>query len=384
MEADRNTPRALVLHRHELRDVCEALERLGVDAEQRSTVERPGPDAGPWQLVVSTPQRLLELHATSPMAPSTTLIAVCDGFSRTLSARLTQAGVDFVLRRPVHPAALRLLLLHALYRGPEKRRARRVSVGAPVRVRLGWRSRPGMLLELSTGGCRVQMDGPVAAEARIGLRLPRELTGKRPLRLRGRVIRADRSTRGDAEAGHEIAVVFDVLSEPAYQTLAELVQRHDRGPAEWKGAPPRELAPAEPGEDAAVPARQRDPEAPERRRSRRLRYAKPVLVKREGASRVLMGRDLSSGGMRVVRDPNLRLGDQLKLAIYGQDGIPPLMLQATVAREDGPFLVLLFENPGDAALEQLNRVMTSLPLSGHGEGGRPTPLVVSEVVETQG
>ena len=383
MEPDPKSPRALVLHQHELCDVCEALERLGVDYEQRPTAVYPGADSGPCQLVVSTPQRLMELQAASPMAHSATLIAVCEGFSRTLSARLTQAGVDFVLRRPVHPAALRLLLLHALYRGPEKRSSRRVSVGAPVGVRLGWRSHPGMLLELSTGGCRLQVDQQAAPLARVGLRLPRELTGKRPLRLRGRVVRTDRLAN-DAEAIHEIAVVFDVLSEPAYQMVSELVRRHDRGPAEWKGVPRPEHEPAAPSEDSVVSSRQRDPRAPERRRSRRLRYAKPVLVKGEGASRVLMGRDLSAGGMRVVRDPHLQLGDQLKLALYGQDGIPPLMLQATVAREDGPFLVLLFEDPGDAALEQLNRVMTSLPLSGAGEGGKPTPLVVSEVVEKRG
>ena len=46
-----------------------------------------------------------------------------------------------MVRRPFHPAALRALVVHSLYRGPEKRRSPRVNVGAPVRVKLGWRHR---------------------------------------------------------------------------------------------------------------------------------------------------------------------------------------------------------------------------------------------------
>jgi hypothetical protein len=84
--------------------------------------------------------------------------------------------------------------------------------------------------------------------------------------------------------------------------------------------------------------------------------------------------------MRVVRDPELRVGAVLRLALYGQDGIPPLMLRATVAREDGPSLMLRFDDPGDAGLEQLHRIMSSLPFSGADESGNPMPFVISEIL----
>jgi len=85
--------------------------------------------------------------------------------------------------------------------------------------------------------------------------------------------------------------------------------------------------------------------------------------------------------MRVLRDPNLDPGDRLKLALYGQDGIPPLMLHAEVAREDGPDLVLRFDDPGDAGREQLQCIVTALPVSAGDEAGESTPLAVSEIVE---
>jgi len=375
-------PRILVLHRRELHDVCRMLDELGAAYEERPGVVRPAADAEPWRLVLATPQRVLELRA-SHVGETASVVAVCDGFSKTLAAKLAQARVDYILRRPVHPGALRLLLLHVLYRGPEKRRFRRVSVGAPVQVRLGWRQRPAMLLELSTTGCRVQVDRLASADARISLTLPTELTGlRRPLRLRGRVVRATAATDETEAQASEVAARFDDLGKGAFETVAALVREYGQGPASWKDAPRPEAPEPEPEDEAGeVMLPSRDPEEPDRRRSPRLRYAKPVLVKGDGASRVLMGRDLSTGGMRVMRDANLEVGDELKIALYGEDGIPPLMLQAQVAREDGPFLVLRFGELGDGGLDQLQRLMTSLPLSGTDDAGEATPMVVSEIVE---
>jgi len=375
--------RVLVLHRGELRDVCALLLELGVVYEERPNTVQAGSDGDAWRLVIATPQRVLELRA-SRIGDSASVLAVCDGFSRTLAAKLTQARVHFVLRRPAHPAALRLLLLHALYHGPEKRRYRRVSIGAPVRLRLGWRRRPAMLLELSASGCRVQAARAARPGARVSIDLPASRTTRgRTLRVRGRVVRSGAALTDDTGGAHEIAVQFEPLGKAATDAVAALVREHGRGPASWKDAPAR-TAPGPAPDDEGEPASRlapRDRAAPERRRSPRLRYAKPVLVKGDGASRVLMGRDLSTGGMRVMRDPNLAAGERLKLALYGEEGIPPVMLQAEVAREDGPFLVLRFEDPGDAGLEPLRRIMSSLPLSGSDETGHTTPLVVSEIVE---
>lgn len=374
--------RVLVLHRQELADVCNQLDDLGIPYEERAHAPSSASDGGPWRVVVATPQRVLELRSSRGVADGASHIAVCDGFSRTLSKRLTQARVDFLLRRPVHPGALRLLLLHAWYRGPEKRRVPRVSIGAPVRVRarLGF-ARDAMLLELSATGCRLQLDQLVKTDARLSLTLPAELTGGRAVKLKGRVARSAAAAVEDATRGHEVAVQFEALSRGAMSEVKKLVAQHGTGPAPWKDAP-RTAAPERPrSEPEANETTQpgRDAEN-DRRQSPRRRYAKPVLVKGDGSSRILMGQDLSSGGMRVMRDESLEVGAELKLALYGEDGVPPLMLNATVAREDGAFLVLIFADLGEEGREQIARFMSRSPVTA-AEDGDGTAIVVSEIVE---
>ena len=48
-----------------------------------------------------------------------------------------------------------------------------------------------------------------------------------------------------------------------------------------------------------------------------------VLAAGGGGARILIGRDLSSGGMRVAPCANLSVGDALKLVIYGPPGALP-------------------------------------------------------------
>jgi len=367
-----------VLHRGELRDVCRMLDDLEVAYEERHSVVGPGHDEG--TLIVATPQRVLEL--SDECRGAATVVAVCEGFSRTLAARLDHAEVDFVLRRPVHPTALRLLLLHALYRGPEKRRTRRVTVGATVRVRigpLGWRRRTATLLEISSTGARIGVDVRPRPDARVSLLLPPALSGGRAVRLRARVARVEPGAPGAPP--HAAGLRFERLDRAGEAAVARILDQLGRGPAPWKDAPPSERPRWEPLEEA--PERRTKPrdDPPDRRGSPRLRYARPVLVKGDGASRVLMGRDLSAGGMRVVRDPRLAVGDELKIALYGEPGIPPLMLQAEVAREDGPFLMLRFRETDEGGDAWLERLLGTLPVSGADESGHSTPMVVSEILE---
>ena len=68
-----------------------------------------------------------------------------------------------------------------------------------------------------------------------------------------------------------------------------------------------------------------------------------------------MGRDLSSGGMRVAPNADLIVGDVLKLVIYGPAGRPPLVLRAVVFRDDGSDgCVLRFENLAPATVAELD------------------------------
>jgi hypothetical protein len=121
---------SLLIHDGELADACALMTGLGLEFTERRGGATSEDEAFPWDLVVSTPKRLLEFGVGSQDTPPTR-VAILDKDSRTLRSMLQRAGINLIVRRPVHPAALRLLLLHALYRGPPLGDPRR-----PLRERL--------------------------------------------------------------------------------------------------------------------------------------------------------------------------------------------------------------------------------------------------------
>jgi hypothetical protein len=122
----------------------------------------------------------------------------------------------------------------------------------------------------------------------------------------------------------------------------------------------------------------------ERRRAPRHAYSRPVLAAAGGAARILIGRDLSSGGMRVAPCANLSVGDALKLVIYGPAGRPPLVIRAVVLRDDADDgCVLHFENVVPKIAAELSEWMRLLPSFSSSTRGEVAALnsIVSEVVE---
>ncbi len=113
---------ALLVHRGELDDVAAALEALGAEVRAVASPTNARAVLGRARGVVGTPQPMLELLEAGGTGEATSIV-VCEGLSRTLAARLDQSKIDYVLTRPVHPAALSLLLQHVFYRGPERRHA---------------------------------------------------------------------------------------------------------------------------------------------------------------------------------------------------------------------------------------------------------------------
>ena len=73
----------------------------------------------------------------------------------------------------------------------------------------------------------------------------------------------------------------------------------------------------------------------ERRVQPRATYELTVPAFGKRALRVLVGRDLSVGGMRIERLPALEVGDRLHLAIYGAPDEAPFLVWGTVVRDDG-------------------------------------------------
>jgi hypothetical protein len=414
MEYREPTPSILLLHDGELADLAAVIEPLGgIDRCGNPTdLDR----ARAWDVILASADRMLELHEhlsdTSAMR-----IAVLDGDSKTLRKMLYRVDTDLLVRQPVHPAALKLLILHALYRGPEKRRATRVSMGAPIRFRSGLRRRPAILAELSTRGCRMMVDSGchrAVPDRLVTIVLPPEITNdKRSLSLRGHVMRVS-SEEADTDV---IAVLFELLRGAARKRLESIVSAHSHGPAVLDEAAAlalhslpvisddAESSPvisenAEPvptisedGEPLPIIPGDADPQSPdlgdpadeapsERRIQDRHTITRRIIALGDEAARVLIGRDLSAGGMRIDSTPGLAMGDRLKVAVHVRPNGQPLVVSAEIVRDDGPEgMALRFVDLSPAAHTYLEEIVGALPSIIESNGSRDgAGVVVSELV----
>ncbi|MEB2343586.1 MAG: PilZ domain-containing protein [Deltaproteobacteria bacterium] len=406
MAIDVSSRNVLLLHDGELAEVRALVEAVGARAIEAR--EPPG-DEVEIAVVLATARHLRDVHRAGSGA-RVVRIAVLDHDARTLRALCRRAGVDLVLRRPVHPVAVRLLLLHALYRGPD-RRARRVPVGVPVRFRVTLRSHPALLADLSTRGCQLVGCQPLAPGRRVTVYLPDPVTPSRSFTVAGRVVRAVR----DGDPG--FAVEFQGVSERVRERLRESVGAYSDGPAAcdsrevaaaWRrfAPPPTPVDPPEdePGISSVAPAGWPVPDAAlagsagagsapaapapagadERRREPRRTYeGRRVVALDDEAARVLVGHDLSPGGMRVAPNPALFVGQRLRVALYGSPGETPLVLDVEVARDDGERgLVLGFGAVADATHRHLAKLLDALPILDTGRPSAPG-LVVSEILDAE-
>jgi hypothetical protein len=116
----------------------------------------------------------------------------------------------------------------------------------------------------------------------------------------------------------------------------------------------------------------------ERRRASRHRYpGRRVVALGDQAARVLIGRDLSTGGMRVDRAPHLEPGQTLQLAIHVSAGETPLVVNAEIVRDDGERgFALRFCDLSSSAERYLTKMVGALPVLEDGQG-----LVVSEIID---
>jgi hypothetical protein len=434
----------LVLDDGELDDLIGLLNEIGIEFAHLRGAAIPAQIAPPERVIVTTPRRAMLTKDWPRSAPYR--IAVVTEDSNTLRAMLRRVGFDLLLRRPIHPVALRLVMLRALYAGEEKRREERVTVGVEVQFRSGFWKKKALLADLSQRGCRVLAEQPLAAGTRISLPLPKEISAT-GLTLPCKVVRV--GAKPEADGRYEMGLAFENLAKdklaevrallkqlseaagmeearvlglktpqrvggaaaattkapvaaapaavpasaaPATDPAASGKPAAKEGPRKLPGLAPQQRpkviavppkghdAPPAPAVESAAPAPSSD--AAERRKQPRAAFAQRVARLDDEADSVLLGRDLSIGGMRIEYHENLQIGDLLELAIYASPREEPVVVKARVAHDAGDGLGLAFEGLSESAGARIEAMVARLPSVESLQGGETAAVgsVVSRVL----
>jgi len=468
-----NTRAVLIQQSDELSEFAELLNEFGVSIDVRRGPLPTADDLAGASIVVVPGGRLTE-SGTPNLAFWPRTIAVLDNASKTLVSHLNRLGVAMVIRRPLHPRTLRLLLLHEIYRGPERRKRKRILIGHPIRVGSGLFPQRATLLELSPTGARLDLPNAPEIGSTLRLLLGKDLTLDKSLKLKVRVKRCIRPAGGQERSGSEVGVVLLDRKRHA-NAIQGILDRFSTGPAAWNGklaAPetprpstpqpaqeslaskestptpsarklPPSFSPASPApaslppvapvhaapaptpvhlastpapvteheiefEDASELAVEETPidEAPERdlahesdaaatdaesserRSDPRVPYDQRVVALGEEAARILVGRDLSQGGMRIAANDAVEIGDVLRVALHSGTASEPLVVIARAHRNDTcdgyAEMVLTFENLSDGQQILLEKIIASsdpIPASGEDGEGRDGAVVFGEMLE---
>jgi hypothetical protein len=357
--------RVLVIDDGELSRIRGFLDGFGIDLEHLSGKVIQEDLDGCYDLVIATVKQTLSFEGAVDFAAlpgKPVWIAVHAQDFLPLRVRLQRMGVQYLVQSSVGSEALRLLLVHCLYQGPERREGMRLPVGMPVACRSqageGFRAD---LLDLTRDGCRLLADCVCGLDTSIAVDLPAKLAGGAKLELSGRVSRVEphpgtprtRVTLEFCDLGVESAELLDAIlqgkiigtvvtrlgadlsEETASTTIPASKQERLSADSESQSQSQSEsqLELALPLESES--AQEVAPEYPHKRTNLRTPYMRKVTALHAGSQSVILGRDLSIAGMRAEHIPDLAVGTELELAIYGGAGAEPVLVKAVVARDDG-------------------------------------------------
>ena len=359
-----SAPAVVLVDDGELEAVRLLLEDIGADFTRVSGVPSDTPLTQPSHLLIATARAAGSRRLNRTLAPQlqrATWIAFVVGESRTQRATLQKAGFDFLIREPVHPAALRVLLQRALFRGSDSRRVPRVAFGYPVRYRTGLWSRTGTLVDLSPRGCRLLARSQLKEKTAVRIEIPKELAGGKPLVLPGHAVRVTPAER-EGGLGDEwaVGIKFGALGKRAVVRLGEVLADRVIGPAALNVAVPFTPVESRPVEATPSP---RGVAPPRRKRSSpRVRYEKAVTALAGAETQMILCLDLSVGGMKIERVEGLAVGSKLNLAIQLHPPREPVLVEATVVRDDGDNgLALSFDWLSGESRGQIERLLATLP-----------------------
>jgi c-di-GMP-binding flagellar brake protein YcgR len=373
----------------ELDAVAALLESQGRPFQRLRGAQIPAEIAPPSDLLIVTPRRVERVRRGSPeeAAPGLPLrIIAVDEDSPAMRRRLRRTGLHLLVRLPADDEIWRLLIARAVYHGDERREDLRVTVGSPVAVTDSVTRRSAdptltTLIDLSNRGCRLHtteifsVGDPLAFTLSPSDEEPMADGG--PLMLRGRV----RRIVPEAETGGQmIAMTFDTdLPQTSRTRLTSLINRWASGPHSFTGPDRRDAPTIPPCQLPSIPDLMLDDETDppvrgrgdlpieldterERRVETRGQFESSVLAESPGGPVVLIGRDLSAGGMRVEAIGELRLADRFRLALHGPEPTEPLIVHAEVVRDDGrEGFALAFRDVDAHAARQIEKLVACLP-----------------------
>lgn len=358
----------------ELDRVRVILERLGADF---ALCRRPASLSDVPQardLLITSGRRARELgrrETPEDGAPDPLWLCVHGQDFDELRQELRELGVHYLVHSAVDQETLRLLVAMLLHDRDERRARVRLPLGGEAHVRVGRKTLPAKLLELSSSSARLRVSAPLEAGDWISLDLPDELRGTALDALSGHVTRSERETGPKGGAAWSVAVDLDPLAPDANAELEAILQgSHPATRISALNEPKRRKAPSR-----------------ERRKTERRAYRRRVaaLTSDSDAPRAVLGHDLSAEGIRIARQPGIGIGQRLALGLYGAAGGAPLVVEAEVVRDHGPRgFGLVFRGVNAEVRKKLEALVSTLtPLESLGPPGEEaTRLVVSEVLET--
>ena len=389
----------LILDDGELSSVAQLLDEYGLTYTRVRGGGSNDPLSPPNELLITTPRRAHQVRKGSPRgAPSgrpIRIIAVQED-SPSMRARLRAAGFHLLVRLPCDERIWRLMIRRALYHGDERRIARRVTVGAEISLEhqsgdLG--PEGATLIDLSNRGARLSASEPFELNAQVEMTIPSHLTESVPLQLEGRVARL-----GNEGGEFSASVMFDYAMEEGTRVrLTDLINRWSTGPPsdpnqiQTQPNLPAARIQSLPGlvlDDEIDPPiridrpvefrvarradrqdRRAEPSEADRRCSGERRdggrgvFTGPILAEGNASARqVLIGRDLSAGGMRIEPCRGVSVGDHFRLALYGAGSSDPFEVSAQVIRDDGgEGLALVFQGVSEEISAALEKLVACLP-----------------------
>jgi len=409
-----SAPSVLLLDDGELDHVHRMLKRLGADyvrlqnRQIRRAVEKPR------DLLISSCERTLEMpelesSEDTPLEPVWVCVHGQDFLP--LRERLRELGVHFLVHAALDQESLRLFLLQLLYRGPNQRKQLRLPLGD--RIECGMvdaELEVGKLVDLTPGMGRIISPSAAEPGAIMRILLPEALGGKEKLELQGPVLRSAECESRAGEPAFSILVRFDSLEGEARAQVDRLVsgeqigtrvtplaERPLRDPEAYTPEPSAEIPLREPeahtpepsAEVQEPPTQEEAAPATSLQRHPRWQYYRRVDVldfDDRDASQTALGRDLSLGGVRITGHSELEVGAEVTLALYSGPREEPVVLEATVLRDDGEGgVALVFNSVSDSQMREIERICSNLPpLESLSKGGEePERVVVAQVTRAQ-